>query len=145
MRLNRNIEEVKMDLQVSPLIDVVFLLLIYFIVTTDLLNIERDISWILPARTPPDVQVELPVEVIIKIAADGTVEMGGILFPPEDIVLQELANQVREQKAVAKSQNAVFFVNLLPTKSTLHSRIINVMDACAAAEVKNLSFSASIE
>ena len=145
MRLNRNIEEVKMDLQVSPLIDVVFLLLIYFIVTTDLLNIERDISWILPARTPPDVQVELPVEVIIKIAADGTVEMGGVLFGPEDILLQELANQVREQKAVAKSQNAVFFVNLLPTKNTLHSRIINVMDACAAAEVKNLSFSNSIE
>jgi len=145
VRLNRNIEEVKMDLQVSPLIDVVFLLLIYFIVTTDLLNTEADISWILPARTPPDVTIELPFEVIIMIAADGTVEMGGVTFPASDVTLQELANQVREQKAVAKSQHSVFFVNLLPTKDTVHSRIINVMDACAAAGVENLSFSAAVE
>ena len=145
MRLNRNIEEVKMDLQVSPLIDVVFLLLIYFIVTTDLLNTEADISWILPARTPPNVTIDLPVEVIIMIAEDGTVEMGGVSFPVTDIDLKELANQVREQKAVAKSQHSVFFVNLLPSKNTVHSRIINVMDACASAGVENLSFSASVD
>ena len=34
MNLTRNQEEVKLELQIAPLIDVVFLLLIYFMVTT---------------------------------------------------------------------------------------------------------------
>ena len=145
MRLNRNIEEVKMDLQVSPLIDVVFLLLIYFIVTTTLLRREGDLAFILPAQTPPDVVVELPLEVVIQIMKDGTVQMGGVLFAANDYVLQDLANQVRDQKAVAKAQHSVFFVNILPSKDALHSRIINVMDACSSAGVKNLSFSKSVD
>jgi len=145
VRLNRNIEEVKMDLQVSPLIDVVFLLLIYFIVTTTLLRREGDLSFILPVQTPPDVVVELPLEVVIQVMADGTVEMGGVVFSANDILLQDLANQVRDQKALAKAQHSVFFVNILPSKDAVHSRIVNVMDACASAGVENLSFSKSVD
>ena len=134
-----------MDLQVSPLIDVVFLLLIYFIVTTTLLRREGDLSFILPVQTPPDVVVELPLEVVIQVMADGTVEMGGVVFSANDILLQDLANQVRDQKALAKAQHSVFFVNILPSKDAVHSRIVNVMDACASAGVENLSFSKSVD
>jgi len=47
-------------------------------------------------------------------------------------------------KAIAEAQSAPFSVNLLPDSETLHDRVIDVMDACAAAGVKNLSFSKSI-
>ena len=67
MKLNKNLEEAKLDLQVSPLIDVVFLLLIYFIVTMELIRKEGDISFMLPAQTQPQVMVTLPVEVVILI------------------------------------------------------------------------------
>ncbi len=144
MKLNKNIEEVKLDLQVSPLIDVVFLLLIYFIVTAELIKKEGDISFMLPARSEPQVMITLPVEVVILIAADGTVSVDGITFSAEDQELLALATQIKGLREVAKSQRSVFFVNLLPHKETLHHRIINVMDACAAAGVKNLSFSKSM-
>ena len=38
MKFNQNIEEDKFEIQIAPLIDVVFLLLIYFMVTTTLIK-----------------------------------------------------------------------------------------------------------
>lgn len=144
MNLNRHTEEVKLDLQISPLIDVVFLLLIYFIVTTELIKKEGDVSFMLPAQALPEVMITLPVEVVILIGADGTVEADGITFAPNDGELKELTKQIRGLQAVAESQRSTFFVNLLPHKDALHYRIIDVMDACSAAKVKNLSFSKSL-
>ena len=55
--------------------------------------------------------------------------------------LSDLVSQLRGQQEIAKSQNSPFFVNILPNQDSLHYRIIDVMDACAAAGVEKLSFS----
>lgn len=141
MNLSRNAEETKFELQISPLIDVVFLLLIYFVVTTELIKKEGDMSFMLPARVDDSVMITLPMEVVIIITKDGVVEVDGITFAAEDRDLSGLATQVKGLQAVAKSQGSPFFVNLLPDKGTLHHRVVDVMDACAAAEVESLSFS----
>ena len=49
MNLSEQMEEAKLELQISPLIDVVFLLLIYFIVTAKIVKKEGDIPFMLPA------------------------------------------------------------------------------------------------
>jgi biopolymer transport protein ExbD len=136
--------DTKLELQIAPLIDVVFLLLIYFMVTASLIKKEGDISFILPATANPDTQIDLPVEVLIEINEDGTVVLEGMHFDVEDRLLNDLAGQVRGLKQVAASQQSPFFVNLLPDQKAHHSRIIDVMDACAAAEVKSLTFSKSM-
>ena len=53
MNLSRHTEDAKMELQIAPLIDVVFLLLIYFMVTASLIKKEADISFILPLMCLP--------------------------------------------------------------------------------------------
>jgi biopolymer transport protein ExbD len=116
--LQRQVEDIKAELQIAPLIDVVFLLLIYFMVTAALIKKEGDISFMLPANVAPSEMVDIPVEVLIEIGSDGTVQVEGMRFSRDP-----------------------FFVNILPNKDAMHSRIIDVMDACAAAGVKNLSFS----
>ena len=129
-----------MELQIAPLIDVVFLLLIYFMVTASLIKKEGDISFVLPANVPPSQMVDIPLEALIMIAEDGTVELDGMQFAPEDLRLDELVYQVNGLKQIAESQRSPFSVTLTPSASTLHIRIVDVMDACAAAGVKNLSF-----
>lgn len=144
MKLNKGLEPVKLELQIAPLIDVVFLLLIYFLVTASLVKKEGDISFILPASLSGQPPVTLPVEVLIEVDANGTVVLNGMPFPPEDHRLTDLANQVRESRAVALAQESPFFVNILPSEETLHKRIIEIMDACAAAGVESLTFSKSM-
>lgn len=144
MKLNKNRTEEKVELQIAPLIDVVFLLLIYFMVTASLIKKEADISFVLPASVPAKEMVELPVEILIEISPTGIIQAEGLVFGPEDILLDDLASHLRGLQAVAQSQRSPFSVNLLPSGDTLHDRVINVMDACAAAGVKNLSFSKSM-
>ena len=130
----------KVELQIAPLIDVVFLLLIYFMVTASLIKKEADISFILPATTKALDMKDVPVEITIIISAEGLVEAEGLTFSPDDKMLNELASHMRGLLAIAQSQNSVFSVTLVPDGETLQDRVINVMDACAAAGVKNLSF-----
>jgi len=141
VNLQGQVEEIKAELQIAPLIDVVFLLLIYFMVTAALIKKEGDISFMLPANVKPSEMVDIPVEVLIEIGADGTVQVEGMRFSRDDQSLNELVTQIQGLRAIAKSQQSPFFVNILPNQDSKHSRIIDVMDACAAAGVKNLSFS----
>ena len=141
MNFMKHVEEAKLELQIAPLIDVVFLLLIYFMVTAALIKKEGDISFMLPANVAQEDVVEIPVEVLIEIGVDGTVQVEGMRFAANDRELRSLVGQLAGLKAIAASQHSPFFVNILPNQDSLHERIIDVMDACAAAGVKNLSFS----
>lgn len=143
MKMVKNQEdlEVKASIDIAPLIDCVFLLLIYFMVTASLVKKEGDISFLLPANVGQSVSIDLPVEAVIEIAADGTVQLEGLLFAGQDRMLNDLVVHLQGLKQIAQSQGALFTVNLLPNGDALHERIIEVMDACAAADVKNLTFS----
>ena len=141
MNFQRNVEETKLELQIAPLIDVVFLLLIYFMVTAALIKKEGDISFMLPANVAQSDVIDIPVEVLIEINVDGTVQVEGMRFSRDDHNLDGLVSQLSGLRAIAASQHSPFFVNILPNKESLHGRVIDVMDACAAAGVKNLSFS----
>lgn len=143
MKLQKSKSSTKIELQIAPLIDVVFLLLIYFMVTASLIKKEGDISFILPAAVPPTKMIDVPVEVLIFITDDGTVELDGMRFAPDDLALDELAVQIASLRAMAESQESPFSVTLTPNINTLHARVVDVMDACAAAGAKNLSFGKS--
>lgn len=140
----RGTGDAKMELQIAPLIDVVFLLLIYFMVTASLIKKEGNISFVLPANIPAEEIVNVPVELLIEITPDGVVEAEGLRYAANDIRLTDLVTQVVALREVAKSQQSVFSVNVLPSGDTLHDRVIDVMDSCAAAGVTNLSFSKSM-
>ena len=141
MNVSKAVEETKLDLQIAPLIDVVFLLLIYFMVTAALIKKEGDISFMLPSNVPADTMVQIPVEVLIEITAEGAVMVEGMRFSQDDTNLSDLVTQLRGLKDIAEAQQSPFYVNILPNHETVHRRVIDVMDACAAAGVKNLSFS----
>ena len=140
MNFQKHVEDAKLKLEIAPLIDVVFLLLIYFLLTAALIKKEGDISFMLPSSIPGE-PINLPVEALIEISAEGVVMVEGMRFSRDDENLEGLVTQLRGLEAIAKAQSSPFFVNILPNQDTLHKRIIDVMDACAEAGVKNLSFS----
>ena len=74
-------EDDEPGLDISSLIDVCFLLLIYFLVTTTIVKKEQDIDMTLPSvapsDTPPDIRpffIKLEANGFISIRSDGTPE-----------------------------------------------------------------------
>ena len=98
-------------------------------------------SFALPIGGPA---IDLPLEVVVQIDADGTIDLNGIRYSAEDQGLSGLAERITQLQALANAQHSQFMVSILPDNQTLHHRIIDVMDACAEAGVKNLGFSQAL-
>jgi len=141
MKLLDDLMNTKAELQIAPLIDVVFLLLIYFMVTASLIKKEADLSFMLPAQVQSNEPIQLPIEVLIEVSELGDILIEGMVFGKDEQNLDDLIGQLLSLKAAADSSGSELIVNILPADKALHGRIVKVMDACAAADVKNMSFS----
>ncbi len=141
MKLLEDLMNKKAELEIAPLIDVVFLLLIYFMVTASLIKKEADLSFMLPAKVDSSEPLQLPIEVLIEVSEVGDILINGMIFGKDEQNLDDLIGQLLTLKEAADSSGSELIVNIMPNDKALHGRIIKVMDACAAAEVKNMSFS----
>jgi biopolymer transport protein ExbD len=141
MKLLEDLMNKKTELQITPLIDVVFLLLIYFMVTASLIKKEADLSFMLPAKVDTPDPITLPIEVLIEVSEVGDILINGMVFGHESNNLDDLIYQLASFKEAADSSRSDLIVNILPDDKALHGRIVMVMDACAAAKVENMSFS----
>jgi len=134
----------KAELQIAPLIDVVFLLLIYFMVTAALIKKEADLSFLLPAEVQQTDPIDMPIEVLIEVLTTGEIVIEGMVFGLETLDLDGLILHLITLREAAESSQSPLIVSIMPDDTALHGRIVQVMDACAAADVKNLSFSMAL-
>ncbi len=85
MRIRDPHSESEEPINLMPLIDMVFLLLIFFLVATSFAQEERDQRVKLPVTSSPEPLSAPPRQVIINILSDGTTKVGGRTFSPEKL------------------------------------------------------------
>ena len=134
-------EESEPPMDISPLIDVAFLLLIYFLVTTSMLKQEADLGLALPGVTSISSQ---PVEVdqmLISIAANSHVKVNDetVETDPASRNLPNLTDRLVRYAASAKLAKSQAMVLIKCHGDAREQRFIDVLNACAAAGLKNIS------
>ena len=114
-------------LDISPLIDVVFLLLIFFMVSTTF----RDEAG-LPLNLPSSISKGLKKtdNVVVTISGKGDIYVGKELTPPD-----KLTEVIKKQIALAKKKELIIKAD----KSARYELVYRVMDASRQAGVKSLS------
>ncbi len=141
IRRNVNRHNRAVEMQMGPMIDMVFLLLVFFMVTAKPIPQESDISLALPGSVPQDEVVDLPDEQRIEINAQGAVILNELeLAAPGDAAMAELVVTLTRFKKAADANKADALVTLDPEDSVPHQRIVDVLNACAKAEVHGVSF-----
>ncbi|WOO43628.1 biopolymer transporter ExbD [Rubellicoccus peritrichatus] len=126
----------------TPMIDVVFLLLIFFMVTTSLIKEEADLGIQLPTKTKAKAGKELPNRHTIDILPDGSVFFNDapIASPVERITLHGLIATLKRVKATSDRMDQKTVVVVIADPLSPHFKSIEVLDACAAAGIKYVSF-----
>lgn len=136
-----SIGEDKFDL--TPMIDVVFLLLIYFLWTTNLVQ-EADMGITLPATVKPPPDVVLPDEHVIDILPNGEILLNGVpMDSPNSRSMRQLTNTLARLKMSSDRAEIKTSVTILADPASLHQRSIDVLNACTAAEIEMVSFAAN--
>lgn len=127
--------------QIAPMIDVVFLLLIYFMVGATLQKQEADVSFQLPGVVEQETQLELPDEQILEIRADGQVVVNEHPYDrPGSAALPELTVLLTRFRQASAANKVDAIVTIAPDDATPHQVIVNVMDACARAGLEHVNF-----
>ncbi len=117
-------------LNLTPMIDVVFLLLIFFMVSTTFLDDEQQIDVELPKAESAGEQVETPDEITLTITEEGLVFHQGVPLAKE-----QLLDLLRS----AAQHDAETPVTIRGHREARHEAIVGVMDACGLAGLSNLA------
>lgn len=141
IRRRKRFPQGDVEMQMGPMIDMVFLLLVFFIVTAKPIPQESDISLALPGTVPQDEVVDLPDEQRIVIGQDGGVVLNEEeLGAAGDRDLARLVSTLTRFKKAAEANRAEAMVTLDPHDDVPHQRVVDVLNACAKAEVHGVSF-----
>ncbi|MGB5708327.1 MAG: biopolymer transporter ExbD [Arenicellales bacterium] len=128
MRFQSNNEEVDADINLTPLIDVVFLLLIFFMVTTTFSR-EAEIKLKLPEATSAEQSSVEDKFVTIQISDIGQFAVQG----PEEDAPRELINSSLDtlRKAIERAAGDLKepIILIRADRLTPHEAVINAMDA----------------
>ncbi len=126
------------DFQIAPLIDIVFLLLIFFMLSATTLKTEADIGFQFPWRSNPTTMHD---EQIVEIFADERVILNGQQFDvPGMRQMPELTAQLKEYRKISESTGNPSSLTLAVENAASHQRVVDVMNACAAAGIDGIAF-----
>ena len=145
MKLRRTPEE-KLEIQMTPMIDCVFLLLIFFMVSSTFYRQEADIGFALPGVADQSEAVEIPDEQIIEITEDGGVFLNSLQYDsPSDPNLPELLKTLIRFRQSAEANKVPALLTISPSGKVKHQRVVDVLNACAAAKIQNVTFTVEEE
>lgn len=132
-------EEGDVGFQIAPMVDVVFVLMLFFMACVGSQVTEKELNLNLPSGAGPGKAGPPPTPIIIEIAADGQVTMNDQTYgTPTDRNLTALREWLKNAIAQFGDKDPVI---IRPASETKHERIIDVLNAASASGVKNLTFS----
>jgi len=125
----------------TAMIDVVFLLLIYFMVTTTIMKQEADLGIKLPTSVPAAPDTPLPEEHLVDILSDGGILFNGApLGDPAGFQQPELVGLLTQIRASSERAGFKTLILINPDEMTEQQAIVNVMNACVEAKVTSVTF-----
>jgi biopolymer transport protein ExbD len=130
-----NLETIrKPRIEMLPLIDIVFLLLVFFIYAMLSMAVHRGLPIVLPLSTTAKVDKHLLLSVTVK--ADGTVYVD-----KEQVSLDSLTN-VLEQKARTEREPGVL---LFADRSLPYQKLFRILDRIREAGLNRISLQAEVD
>ena len=139
-------DDVKAAVDMTPMIDCVFLLLVFFMVSTTFNKQEADISFALPGTAEQSDSVEIPDEQIIQITENGNVFLNDLEYDaPTDPNMPELIKTLILFRQTAEANKVPAMVTIAPEDNVKQQRVVDVLNACTAAKIANVTFAVGSE
>lgn len=127
--------------QIAPMIDVVFVIMLFFMVMAGSVKVENRHNTRLPAHDGPPVHLD---ETSIRIADDGQVYLNDDpTDTPDSRSLPELANSLKLLHESSEAANAKVLVTILADETARYERVVDTLDALSRAEIRDVTFQAA--
>jgi biopolymer transport protein ExbD len=136
-------DQLNMGFQIAPMIDVVFVIMLFFMVMAGAVKVERELKTQLPGIGTPALSNEdtPPDEIIVTVEETNTVTLNEEEFDtPENKSLPNFTATLMRLKQEADSRNAKVMVTIQAEEQARYERVIDVLNAMAKARIGNVTF-----
>ena len=132
--------------QIAPMVDVVFVIMLFFMVMAGAVKVEKELSTKLPGSAEGSPNAEFTDETIISISDEGEVSLNEEPFDsPESTELPQLRATLMRLKENADSAKQPAIVTIESDAHAKYSRTIDVLNALASAKITNVTFNVNEE
>ena len=130
----------------GPMIDMVFLLLVFFMVTAKPIKQESDLGFGLPGAVVQDEPIDIPDEQRLIIRGDLQVVLNDLeIDAPESSDLPELFATLERFRQAAELSGSKAMLTIAPAKDVPHQRVVDVLNVCGRAQLTDVTFSSFAE
>ncbi|MBM4454829.1 MAG: biopolymer transporter ExbD [Verrucomicrobia bacterium] len=127
--------EGEFGLQIAPMLDVMFVLLMFFMVMAGQQVKEAELGVSVPGSGQPSTTAKTPVT--IRVAADGVVTFNDTpVDSRDDAEMPRLRARLKALIEASPEQSVI----IRPNDRAPYQRVVDVLNACGAERVKNLTF-----
>ena len=123
-------------LALTSMLDVIFLLLCFFVTVSVFSQWESEISIQLPTAATGEQPERLPGEIIVNLSKDGTVRVNGTT-----LTLDDLQSRLAKISKFYPGQPVIIRAD----RDTKYESLVAVIDSCRAADVWNFSLATENE
>lgn len=131
MKIGRQLQEDAQSIQMAPLIDIVFLTLVFFMVTSVYGVLESEVDITLPTADSAVLDERTRGEIFINLRADGA------------IIVNERELTIEELQDVLDRVSEYFPGGSVIVRGDHHAvlgRVIQVLDCCRKADIQDVAF-----
>ena len=130
--------------QIAPMIDVVFVIMLFFMVMAGAVKVEHELKTTLPGNAETSKETELPDEVTIGISETGEITLNeDPVGASGDKLLENLYNQMKLMGQAAEQSKTKLLITVQAEENARYERVINVLDCLAKANITNVTFAVS--
>ena len=123
-------------LALTSMLDVIFLLLCFFVTVSVFSQWESEISIKLPNASTGEQPERLPGEIIVNLSKDGTIRVNGT-----SLTLDDLQTRLAKISKFYPGQPVIIRAD----RDTKYESLVAVIDSCRAADVWNFSLATENE
>ena len=135
--------EVHLGFQIAPMVDVVFVIMLFFMVLAGSVKIENGLNTKLPGTEETEKPTSLPDEIAIRIEDDGQVYLNeDPLDTPDNKDLPELTRNLMDLKTSSDASTSQVLVTIYAAEQAKYERVVNVLDSLTQAKIGNVTFQA---
>jgi biopolymer transport protein ExbD len=131
MNFRNQAEPRVLGFMIAPMVDILLVILVFFIVTWNFALAENELDVRVPSATKANEPQPYVGQVVINVKADGTIVVNRQTKSPAELLdqLKQLAQLYPDQAVIVRGDEAVDY-----------KHIVEVLDICRQADIWNVAF-----
>ncbi|MCX8238388.1 MAG: biopolymer transporter ExbD [Akkermansiaceae bacterium] len=125
--------------QLAPMIDIVFLLLIFFLVTYQITEQEKDLEVSVPTTTEGSQEARVANEIVVNLTSEGRITISGEVYTKDEL-RQKLERIVKASELANAGGADQQPVRIRADRDGKNQQLLEVLDEIQKAGIWNIGF-----